>query len=229
MNFTQFIPKPIKKVLKPIYYSLFPPPNKGQTSKIPKTLDEIHSYWKHPDKNNRAKGYLSAPERSQYLMGLMNKFVSKEAKILEIGCNVGRNLNYLYKAGFKNVSGIEINADAVEILKESYPEMAAHATIYNAPVEEAIKKLKDSEFDVIFTMAVLVHIHPKSEWIFKEMTRSTKNMIITIEDESWISWRHFPRNYKKLFTSLGMKQIFKEVCFDVSGLGWTYKTRIFKK
>ena len=40
---------------------------------------------------------------------------NKNLKILELGCNVGRNLNFLLNNNFKNLSGIEINMNAIEL------------------------------------------------------------------------------------------------------------------
>ena len=71
-----------------------------------------------------------------------------------------------------------------------------------------IVEFDDSHFDVVYTMAVLMHIHPDSEFIFKEITRITKDRLIVIEDEKCISPRHFPRNYKSVFENLGMRQIY---------------------
>lgn len=127
----------------------------------------------------------------------MKRYSNSNPNILEIGCNVGQNLNYLFSAGFDKLTGIEISEDAVVLMKKSYPRMAKNAKIINKPVEDAIGTFKENEFDIVFTMAVLEHIHPDSDFIFPEMARITNRYLITIEDERWVSWRHFPRNYKK--------------------------------
>ena len=149
--------------------------------------------------------------------------------ILEIGCNVGRNLNYLFLAGFKKLVGIEINKKAIRLLKQSYPELARYAKIYNKPVEEVITGFKNGAFDIVFTMAVLQHIHPDSEFIFSEIARVTNRFLVTIEDERGISWRHFPRNYKRVFESLGLEQVEEFNCRGVPGLGGNFSARVFKK
>ena len=117
--------------------------------------------------------------------------------------NVGRNLNYLYSAGFSELAGIEINAEAIDLLRLSYPNIM-HADIVNAPIEDVIVNLPDSSFELVFTMAVLEHIHPESSFIFREIYRITKKCLITIEDETVHSWNHFPRNYGRIFSSCGM-------------------------
>jgi SAM-dependent methyltransferase len=176
-----------------------------------KSLDEILNYWKNPqDGHNLPTNYLNnanAHIRSQNLLKVLEKYAGRDARILEPGCNVGRNLNYLFESGFINLEGIELNKDALELLKKAYPKMAQHITIHNQAIEEIITNFKDNTFDVIYTMAVLQHIHPASEWVFSEIVRITKSYLITMEGEDYVSWRHFPRNYKKIFESLGMKQV----------------------
>ena len=127
------------------------------------------------------------------------------------------------------MEGIEISEAAVQLLRQSFPEMARSTKIHNAPVEEIIKAFEDDEFDIVFTMAVLEHIHRDSEWIFAEMIRITKNYLITIEDEKGISWRHFPRSYRKVFEPLGMIQIEEHGCDSVARLGSDVYARVFKK
>ncbi len=160
---------------------------------------------------------------------MIEKYADHQSRILEIGCNVGRNLNCLYTAGFRRLEGIEISEEAVELLKQSYPEMGGNSGIHNAPVEDIIKEFEDGEFDIVFTMAVLEHIHRDSEWIFAEMVRTTRGFLVTVEDERGISWRHFPRNYRKVFERLGLKQIEEFKCDEVDGLGRNFYARVFQK
>lgn len=112
-------------------------------------------------------------------------------------------------------------------MKIHFPEMANVANIYNLSVEDKIKELKDDEFDLVFTVAVLMHIHLKSEWIFSEMVRITKEWLIIIEDESGEATKNFPRDYKKIFEEFGMKQV--QFIDNLPHFRPTYKTRIFKK
>ena len=92
-------------------------------------------------------------------------------------------------------------------MEEEFPKLNQDAELYNSPIEDKITEFEDGEFDVCFTMAVLEHIHPESEWIFQEMVRVTSDYIILIEDEESISWRHEPRRYAELFTDIGCELI----------------------
>lgn len=197
-----------------------------------RTLKEIHDYWKDPDKYNTINNFIENDEtinRSQLLLKLFNEYVhDKSFNILELGCNIGRNLNFLYKNGYYNLSGIEINNLAIKSISDFYPKMYNKIRLYNDSIENSIKSFNNDEFDVMYTMAILEHIHPSSEWIFHEISRITKYILITIEDELGVSYRHFPRNYKDIFENLEMKQIFQYRCSHKHGLDTNFFVRVFK-
>ncbi|WP_236707860.1 class I SAM-dependent methyltransferase [Brevibacillus choshinensis] len=178
---------------------------------------------------NRADYYIEGIENSKFLLENMKGYFDLHANILEIGCNVGRNLNHLFQAGYQNVSGIEISNYATELLKKTYPDLAQKATIYNSPVEEIITTLPENGYDLVYTMAVLEHIHTESEWIFHEISRITKTYLITIEDEVATTLRHFPRNYKEVFEPLGFVQVYEEAERVKKIVGGTFVFRMFKK
>jgi SAM-dependent methyltransferase len=201
---------------------------------FPKTKTEILDYWKAPwkfDDDNNPETYLDSETtkgRTRFLLKTANRFVNKNDSVLELGCNVGRNLNALYLDGFRNLSGIEINERAIRILKASYPKMAEQVTLFNRPVEDVITKLGDNAYDAVFTMAVLMHIHPESEWVFAEMVRITKKHLILIEHEESQNWRVFRRNYANVFEPLSMRQICSYKCSG-DAIFEGYYTRVFEK
>jgi SAM-dependent methyltransferase len=231
MRLTDWVPDSLRPLLRPLYYRTRALVQRNITRR-PKAKAVLHQYWRQPwDGKNLPESYLNpatAP-RSQFLVTLVKKHVAPNARILEIGCGVGRNLNYLFGEGFSELEGVEISEKAVEMLGKSYPVMAEHVKIHNAALEDVITQFEAGEFDLIYTMAALAFIHKDSEWTFKEIVRIARNLLITIEDERGISWRHFPRNYKSIFESLGMKQTEETNCSGVNGLGASYIARIFKK
>ncbi len=232
-RFSDIIPDFIKPVLRPLWLTIKYSQRLRKIRYHPyycKPINVHHQYWREPtDSGNLPASYLTGEPRSKFLVELVRRYATAESSILEIGCYVGRNLNYLFLAGFKNLTGIEISEKAVKLLKQSFPEMARYAKIHNLPVEEIIREFRDREFDIVFTMAVLQHIHTDSEWIFPKIARITRDYLITVENECVISWRHFPRNYKKVFEPLGLKQIEELNCDGIDELGISYFCRIFKK
>jgi len=190
-----------------------------------KTRDEILNFWKNPNDINLPETYILG-QRSLLLSELFKQTdIKLDYSILELGCNVGRNLNYLFSKGYKNLSGIEINLNAKPIMERIFPHIYEYATIYWNSIEDTIMQ----QVDVIFTMAVLEHIHPDSEWIFEEIKNRLDKYLITIEDENVVSDRHFVRNYKDVFENLGLTQIYEQNCVGVPELGADFYARIFIK
>ncbi len=192
------------------------------------SLQECLDYWRNPPPINKPINYVEGNGKSQLLLDLVKEYATEKDKLLEIGCNAGRNLNTLYSNGYKELSGIEICTEALELLKQIYPSLNGNCQFYNMPVENIIRSFPDNEYNVIYTLAVLEHIHTDSEWIFHDMVRVSKDLIITVEDEVTISWRHFPRNYKKIFEQLGMEQVREINCEKVARLSGRVIARVFK-
>ena len=138
-----------------------------------RSIQVLHDYWKNPTKENFPEAYLSETRngRSRFLVELCKNIgLNSDARILEMGCNAGRNLKHLWDAGYHSLSAIEINSNAVKLLQKTYPDI--EASLYIGSFEQLIDSAE--EFDLIFTIAVLMHIHPDSEWIFEKMVKKTK-------------------------------------------------------
>jgi 2-polyprenyl-3-methyl-5-hydroxy-6-metoxy-1,4-benzoquinol methylase len=165
-------------------------------------------YWTNPpDKQNKPSEYAKYIKRSDFLMSFLPNYVTKDESILELGCNCGRNLNALYLAGYYNLTGIDINATAIQYGSIAYPDLYSIAEFYTESIESWMST-NPSQYDCIFTMAVLEHIPKGSEWIFYNIAHKARNTIITIEDEQSISEKHHPRNYQQVFDALGWRQVF---------------------
>jgi SAM-dependent methyltransferase len=209
--------------------------DRGEKNGRELSRSEIHEYWLDPTDNNKPERYVDprgGQTRSLKLMELVREYAQPEDAILEVGCNVGRNVHHLYSNGYRNLTGIEISDDAVAELRRQFPDTAAQARIINAPAEEALPQLDDGEFPLVFTMAVLVHIHPDSEQVvFPEIARVTGRTLILLEDEGTTdSSRHFQRNYGDVFTSLGLREVHSEPCSrEEHGLPSVYRLRIFER
>ena len=192
--------------------------------------EELLKYWKKPwDKDNQPSDYVEGAERSRLLVKFVRRYADDDFSVMEIGSNVGRNLEYLRRAGYEKQYGIEPSKKAVRVMKEEFPDLVKKVKIHTISVEEVIKDFDDKEFDVVFTMATFEHIHSDSEWVFEEVGRVAGKLIITIEDEVLNSWRHFPRNYKKIFESLRWRQVEEKNCLGVPGLNANFTVRVFKK
>lgn len=176
-------------------------------------LKTIHSYWKNPnDGRNSYRFYQTGYERSLFAASIFLKYIPFDANIVELGCNIGRNLRVLEAIGYTKLTGVDINADAVK-------NKITTAPIVLGSIEDY---LCINTHSVVFTMATFEHIHKDSEWIF-DIIRNTASIIVTIEDEHQRSHRHFPRNYKKVF---GGRQVFHKNCRYIVGLNRKFHARV---
>ena len=170
-------------------------------------LESLYDFWRqeHPDGN-----YFSTPDwspRSETIITMISPWVTQEASILEVGCNVGRNLNHLWNAGFQNLRGIEISIHAVRRLREAYPSLA-DILVDTGPAEVVLQHYDSDSFDLIFTMAVLEHIHPSSPHIFGEIARVARRYVLAVEPrKGHASHRQYPWSIVKEFESVGLKLI----------------------
>lgn len=191
-----------------------------------KTRYEVHQYWRSPDSVNKTDNYLArGVGRSMFLLSNIRRLATHNDKILEIGCNAGRNLAFLWHGGFRRLHGVEISEQAVHKLRSSFPELGK-IPIDVGPAEEILPRFDDNSFNIVFTMAVLEHIHDDSSALFDEMGRISRRVIV-IEDEATRSDRHFPRNYRRVFQEVGMTQV--EFLRNLPDLPSQFRYRVFDK
>lgn len=82
--------------------------------------------------------------------------VPKDAKILEVGTNIGNQLFHLQSQGFTNLYGIEIQDRAINYAKHRTDNL-------NIIKGDALDiPFKDNYFDLVFTHGVLIHISPQN-------------------------------------------------------------------
>jgi pseudaminic acid biosynthesis-associated methylase len=146
---------------------------------------------------------ITITDLNNLFMGKLNRNI----KILEVGSNIGNQLLSLQKMGFKNLYGIEINKDAIELAKTRAKDINI---IYGSALDIPFK---DNYFDLVFTSGVLIHISPKDLKIaIKEIYRCSSKYIrgyeyyskkceaIVYRGKKNILWRaNFPKIYTDIF------------------------------
>lgn len=201
----------------------------GKITHDPLGPSELHEYWRSPPgQRNRPRDYAAAdPARSDYLVELFERMeISSHASVLEIGCNAGRNLARLHSNGWTNLQGIELSPAAVEVFADTFPECYDDSMVTVGLLENELPQLRNDSFDVVFSMAVLEHIHYENEQVLDDVVRIARGWVVTIEDERGYSERHFPRNYRREFEGRDLRQIFENED-PIPGLPWSFRARVF--
>jgi 2-polyprenyl-3-methyl-5-hydroxy-6-metoxy-1,4-benzoquinol methylase len=74
----------------------------------------------------------------------------QNSKILDIGCNTGDLLYLLYKKGYKDLEGLDLNNEAIVIAKKKVPAIK----FSSASLESFYKK---EEYDIIYALHIIEH------------------------------------------------------------------------
>jgi pseudaminic acid biosynthesis-associated methylase len=114
------------------------------------------------------------PERIATWKRLLGDIVP--TRVVEVGCNVGWNLEYLRRLGASELYAVEPQAYAVARARSRAPELGVlQGTAFDLP-------FKDNFADLAFTSGVLIHIAPEDiARAMAEMFRVSKRYIVAIE------------------------------------------------
>jgi len=126
------------------------------------------------DLNNKQKTYWD--NASDYIYGLYNtknagKYVlskviksierlttiSRELRILEIGCSAGTTILELADKGFKNLFGVDFSTNAINQAKKNAQNRGHKVNLFCGNATE-MNMFKNKSFDIIFSAGVMEHI-----------------------------------------------------------------------
>lgn len=99
--------------------------------------------------------------------------------VFEIGANIGLNLKAIRLLAPKvQCSAVEINGNAVKVLREFLPEQ----NIYHGSIIEYNPDKIGEVYDLVFTKGVLIHLNPELiPSIYEKIYTLSKNYICIIE------------------------------------------------
>jgi SAM-dependent methyltransferase len=100
-----------------------------------------------------------------------------DSRIFDIGCNVGRCLNYLNNLGYRNLYGVDISREAIENIPNIFPDLQDNAHIELKTVQEYLLKTDDCFYTTTYTMGATVELIPSSFPLIKEITRITSKYV----------------------------------------------------
>lgn len=121
---------------------------------------------------------------------LLNQIsLSKNAKILDVGCGTGRTLNFFRKAGFENSLGIDISKSSMKLCNKKGLIEGKDVFI----MDGSKTKFDNNEFDLVFSDGLLEHFKNFEPFV-KEWCRISNKYIIIAQP-----------NHFSLFTRLQRK------------------------
>lgn len=138
------------------------------------------NFWKNISNSYYKCNTINAVSRRRWFSKIVLFYHPKS--VLEIGCNEGANLREIHKLNPEiKLSGIDINLDAANYARLTLP----NANIVCGSIYDLDKYFKEKEFDLIFSMGVLIHIPPEMmENIRNKTIYLARNIILHCEEHS---------------------------------------------
>jgi len=145
--------------------------------------------------------------------------LASDAPVLELGCSSGRHLAHLREHGFEDLHGVDINADAFDVMEDAYPELADDGTFYVEAIEDLVERFDDDHFAAVYSAETLQHVHPDATGVFEELARIASDRIVTVENEGDhrdgdpdVNYVRdelplYYRNWREVFESFGFEQV----------------------
>jgi SAM-dependent methyltransferase len=132
---------------------------------------------------------------SRALCDAVERYASgKDARILDLGCNVGRHLDQMRWRGFTDLTGVDAMGAALERMTVEFPETARAAHLHHDLFQRFLRNQPDAAFDVLYSHGATVDlVHPSFD-IVKQMCRVTSGHVILILNEIFV------QPYSRLWT-----------------------------
>jgi pseudaminic acid biosynthesis-associated methylase len=143
--------------------------------------------------------------RGEFWLPFMEELAPQS--VLEIGCNVGGNLQWIaQRVAAERVVGVDVNAKALKMLEARVPGVRA----VNSPARDI--PFADRSVDFVFTMGVLIHqpeetltrvmtemVRVARKWVFCAEYYDTETVEVPYRGQEGALFR---RDYKRLFQDL---------------------------
>lgn len=178
------IPRNIAKYYEQGYYAHQPLPVPGPLKRAAIKLRNEYAVFNQ----NIVGKFLHQKHPNDILQSLAPLRLTREARILDVGCGMGRALRALFELGFKNNLGID-------------PFIKEDITSPNGPVilKKNIREIQD-KWDVVMFHHSLEHIPDPQKTLEKVSGILAENgsCVVRIPIASSYAWRHYGVNWVQL-------------------------------
>ncbi|MXR42384.1 methyltransferase domain-containing protein [Halobaculum sp. WSA2] len=189
--------------------------------------DEVREDWAEREGEFSPRYYAEKgpDEVSETIRSAIEFYVGTDARVLELGCGSGRHLEHLRRGGFDRLAGVDINDESFDVMGEYFPTLAETGEFHTGAIEDLLPAFDDDEFDAVYSVETLQHVHPDDTWVFEEVVRICGDLLVTAENEGNGARRgregaevsyvndEFPlyhRNWRDVFSGLGGVQVVNE-------------------
>ena len=157
---------------------------------------------------NGDTGQIQYPERFRTMDGkatlLVNTVIgcskNRDDVILDLGCNCGRHLDYLYRRGFHNLHGIDVMNSALRKSAEWFPDTVATCDLKHDTFQHFLLIQSNRSFDIVYSHGATIElVHPSFD-IVRHICRISRNYVVLLISEHSMG---YPRFWQYLFRRNG--------------------------
>jgi 2-polyprenyl-3-methyl-5-hydroxy-6-metoxy-1,4-benzoquinol methylase len=162
-----------------------------------------------------------ASEFNKWMYKTINKYISVDDKILEIGSGIGNISNFFVKDNY-NISFSDINNNYLSILKEKYGEKYNYFNIdiVDKDFEKKYKEIYKS-FDVVYALNVIEHVDNDFVAIsnLKKLLKKNGKLIILVPAYKFL-FNSFDKNleHKRRYTKKSLEKLVDKSGFKIVDL-----------
>jgi SAM-dependent methyltransferase len=165
-------------------------------------LDELHWWYR---------------ARREVLAALIERTIKlpKKARILEVGCGTGHNIQMLERFG--NVDGIEIDPEA-----RAFAEKRLGRKIATAPLPE-MPGIKRGHYDLVAALDVVEHIDDDHAAIagLASCIKPGGKLLVTVPAHQWMWSAHDELNHhKRRYSKRGLRQLIEASPLQLDAIGY---------
>lgn len=125
----------------------------------------------------------------------------RQAPILDMGCNVGRHLDHLYRQGYRNLRGVDWSSKAIRDMATRYPEMHAGSKLTSASFQDFLTK-DPQPVDLVYTRgATFELVHPRFPLIRHVCNIARRYVVLVISEAG----HAYPRFWEYEFAREGFE------------------------
>jgi SAM-dependent methyltransferase len=168
------------------------------------------------------RAYVEVDDFSDSLVRELDGLAEPDDSILDICCNVGRNLNSLADRGYHKLLGVDIMQEAISKAPELFPALhSARLSVGNAV--DYLQALPPLSVDWAITQSATIELIHPSFRLHRELKRVVRKGLVLVIDERGHS---YPRYWRYLLKRSGFKEIHRKALSNrLSLLSYSVKVR----
>jgi len=145
----------------------------------------------HWERHPTAAAFEGIDPASQAQMDeIMALVPDRAAAILDMGCNVGRHLNYLHRQGYRNLHGVDWSSAALRDMAGRYPQAHAATKLTCSSFEDFLSG-NPRPVDLVYTRGATFELVHPSFPLIRYVCRIAKRYVVMVISEAGHAYPRF--------------------------------------